>query len=177
MTADSWARCSPPSPSSRLVEEGDLKLTTKLGELVPKSNKDWHQTTVQQLLSHTAGLPEYVLYETIRLTDDWEEPTFFEVMADKPLDFEPGTEFQYSNTNFYMAQLMAEAATKEPWFDLLKKHVFTPAGMTETGPLLSPDDIDNRKAQGYWIAQEGPDHSTDRKCPRFRLRPPFHHRR
>lgn len=137
----------------RLVEEGKISLDTTLGELVPNAHKDWHPATLQQLLSHTAGLPEYVLYEGIRLTDDWETPKFFEVMADKPLDYPPGTEFQYSNTNFYMAQLMAEKATGKPWSELLQTYVFQPAGMKETGHLLTAEDIEKRKAQGYWIAE------------------------
>lgn len=137
----------------KLAEENKLKLTDQLGQYVSEVPDSWKTATVSQLLAHTAGLPEYVLYDGIQLTQDFELPKYFEVMADKPIDFAPGTEFQYSNSNFFMLKLIAEKASKKSFTELLITYVFSPADMTETGPLLAPDVLEKRKATGYWISQ------------------------
>lgn len=153
----------------RLYEEGKLKLTDTLGDYVPEVNSTWKKATVAQMLSHTSGLPEYVLYPGITLLENFRQKKWFEVMADKPLDFDPGSEFQYSNTNFFMLMLIAEKATGRPWPDLLTQYVLKPAGMTETGPELSAQQIESRKPVGYWIedtvepiqpAGKSPDHGS-----------------
>ena len=135
----------------RLVEENKINLKDPLGKYVTEVPDEWESATLQQLLSHTAGLPEYVLYPGIGLVDNFDQETWFKTMADKPLDYKPGSEFQYSNTNFFMAMLMAERATKQKWADLLTTYVLKPAKMVETGPQLTQKVIDQRKAQGYWI--------------------------
>lgn len=137
----------------KLVEEGKLKLTDTLGKYVKEVPEEWKSATIQNLLSHTSGLPEYVLYPRIGLVDSFDMKTWYEVMADKPLDFKPGTEFQYSNSNFFMLKVIDEKASSKKFEDLLKSSVFTPAKMTETGPLLKAKD-DARKPVGYWITQE-----------------------
>ncbi|MBX3114680.1 MAG: beta-lactamase family protein [Fimbriimonadaceae bacterium] len=137
----------------KLVEQGKLKLTDTLGKYVKQVPEEWKSATVQNLLSHTSGLPEYVLYPRIGLIDSFDMKTWYEVMSDKPLDFKPGSEFQYSNSNFFMLKVIDESASGKKFDDLLKSSVFTPAKMTETGPLLTSKD-DARKPTGYWITQE-----------------------
>jgi len=137
----------------KLAEDKKLRLTDTLGKYVKEVPDEWESATVQQLLSHTSGLPEYVLYPRIGLIDSFDMRTWYEVMADKPLDFKPGSEFQYSNSNFFMLKVIAEKASGKKFEDLLKSSVFIPAKMTETGPLLKPKD-DARKPVGYWITQE-----------------------
>jgi CubicO group peptidase (beta-lactamase class C family) len=60
--------------------------------------------------------------------------------AKKPLDFEPGTKYQYSNTNFVIAGLIVEKASGMPLVEFLKRRIFTPLGMKsvmiiDEGPL------------------------------------------
>lgn len=138
----------------RLVEQNKLKLTDTLGMYVNDVPESWKKATISQLLSHTAGLPEYVLYDGIQLTQDFDMGTFYKVMADKPIDFAPGTEFQYSNTNFFMLMLIDEKASQKSFTSLLNDLVFKPAGMKETGPLLSQENLEKRQATGYWITQQ-----------------------
>src|SRR5260370_12093388 len=49
--------------------------------------------------------------------------------ARKPLDFDPGTEWQYSNTNFVIAGLIVEKASGMPLLQFLSEHIFAPLGM------------------------------------------------
>ncbi len=134
------------------VELGALKLTDTLGQYVETTPSDWKQVNIQQMLSHTSGLPEYVLYPGIMLMDDFETPKWFEIMANKQLDFIPGTEFDYSNTNFFMLKLVNEKVSGQTHETLLSKYVFRPSGMNSTAPL---DKLSTQtKATGYWIAEE-----------------------
>jgi len=88
--------------------------------------------TIRQLLSHTSGLQDY-----------WPQDYSFEAMetpvapqaivdrwAKKPLDFSPGTQWQYSNTGYVVAGLIAEKAAGEPLLALLQRRIFKPLGMT-----------------------------------------------
>jgi len=61
--------------------------------------------------------------------------------ADKPLDFDPGTRWQYSNTNFVIAGAIAEKVTGKPFFELLQEKIFRPLGMksvTDANPGFLP---------------------------------------
>lgn len=134
------------------VELGKLKLSDNLGKYVDSVPAEWQEVTVRQMLSHTSGLPEYVLYPGIMLMDDFETPKWFETMADKPLDFKPGSEFDYSNTNFFMLKLVNEKASGSTFDSLLKQFVFEPAEMMSTGRL---EQLETKvRPIGYWIDQE-----------------------
>src|SRR5208282_4871509 len=50
--------------------------------------------------------------------------------AKKPLDFDPGTEWQYSNTNFVIAGRIVEVVSGQPLFDFIAQRIFRPLGMT-----------------------------------------------
>lgn len=137
----------------KLAEKKLLSLDDRLGKYVTEVPDEWERVTLRQMLSHTSGLPEYVLYEGITLMEDFDGPKWFDVMKDKKLDFEPGGEFQYSNTNFFMAMLMAERASHKEFMALVGDYVFKPAGMRSTGPLKSLGEKAVR-ATGYWVEQE-----------------------
>jgi CubicO group peptidase (beta-lactamase class C family) len=64
--------------------------------------------------------------------------------AKKPLDFNPGDKWQYSNTNYVIAGVIAEKASGVPLYEFLQQHIFTPLGMksvTDTdSQSLGPSD-------------------------------------
>jgi len=86
-----------------------------------------------QLLTHTSGVPDYEeaggygVYET--------SPTPAEVYAivsDRPLDFEPGTRWSYSNTGYFLLSLVVQRVSGERFGDYLREHLFEPLGMRHT---------------------------------------------
>jgi D-alanyl-D-alanine carboxypeptidase len=88
--------------------------------------------SIRALLSHTSGVRDY-------WPQDYDPPEMLEPIdpreivarwADKPLDFAPGTSWQYSNTGYTIAGLIAEQAARQPLFVFLKSRIFTPLGMT-----------------------------------------------
>ena len=115
-----------------LQEEGKLSLDDKVAKFIPDLTRA-NEVTIRQLLSHTSGYQDYY-------PQDYTPPlmmkptTAAEIMdrwARKPLDFDPGTKWQYSNTNYVIAGAIVEKVSGTTVFDFLQKRVFAPIGMNE----------------------------------------------
>ncbi len=113
-----------------LQEEGKLKLDDAVGRYVPGLTRG-DEVTIRQVLSHTSGYQDFWA-EDYLMTPMMKPATAQQILdtwAKKPLDFEPGTQWQYSNTNFVIAGLIVEKVSGEKLFDFLGEHVFHPLGM------------------------------------------------
>jgi CubicO group peptidase (beta-lactamase class C family) len=113
-----------------LQEEGKLSLDDKVSKFLPDLTRA-NEVTIRQLLSHTSGYQDYWPQDYVmpgmlqpvtaqKILDQW---------ARIPLDFDPGTKWQYSNTNYVIAGLIAEKAAGMPLVDYLRKKVFVPLDM------------------------------------------------
>jgi CubicO group peptidase (beta-lactamase class C family) len=113
-----------------LAERGKLALDDPVSRFVPNLTRG-NEVTIRQLLSHTSGYQDYwpqdyvppFMLQSItadKILDQW---------ARKPLDFDPGTDWQYSNTNFAIAGLIVEKASGEPLLQFLSERIFAPLGM------------------------------------------------
>jgi CubicO group peptidase (beta-lactamase class C family) len=114
-----------------LEEEGKISLDDPVGKYVPGLTGG-DKITIRQLLSHTAGYQDY-WPEDYAMTPMFKPATsqyILDTWAKKPLDFTPGTQWQYSNTNFVLAGEIIQKVTGHPVTDLLTKRVFQPLGMT-----------------------------------------------
>ena len=143
-----------------LVDEGRMSLDDKLSTWFP-SLTGASTTTVRQLLTHTAGYPDYY-------PQDYVVPAMKKAISPddlvrrwgtQPLDFPPGTAWQYSNTGYVIAGRIVEKVSGERLFDFLTTRIFKPLGMT------SATDYDRRDvgpagATGYVRAEFGPLEST-----------------
>jgi D-alanyl-D-alanine carboxypeptidase len=91
-----------------------------------------NEVTIRQILSHTSGYQDY--WPEDYLMTPMTKPTtarqILDTWATKPLDFEPGTEWQYSNTNYVIAGLIVEKVSGEKLMEFLEEHIFHPLGMT-----------------------------------------------
>lgn len=123
-----------------LQEQGKLSLDDKVGKFIPDLTRA-NEVTIRQLLSHTSGYQDYWPQDYVmpsmlqpvtarKILDNW---------ARKPLDFEPGTKWQYSNTNYVIAGLIVEKASGEPLLQFLQHKVFVPLNMKNVA------DIDKTK--------------------------------
>ncbi len=113
-----------------LQEQGKLSLDDKVGKFLPDLTRA-NDVTIREILSHTSGYQDfwpqdYVMPEMLQPTT---ARKILDVWARKPLDFEPGTKWQYSNTNYVIAGLIVEKASGEPLLQFLQQHIFTPLGM------------------------------------------------
>jgi CubicO group peptidase (beta-lactamase class C family) len=132
-----------------LAEDGKLKLDDPVSRWFPELTRA-NEVTLRELLSHTSGYEDYAPQDyTIPA---WTKPTdptrLVREWAGKPLDFDPGTEWQYSNTNFVLAALIIEKASGMPYFDFLEQRVLKPVGIA--GSALNLDtERDRVEPQGY----------------------------
>jgi len=113
-----------------LQEEGKLKLDDAVGKYVPGLTRG-DEVTIRQILSHTSGYQDY--WPEDYLMKPMEQPTNAQSILDgwakKPLDFEPGTQWQYSNTNYVIAGLIVEKVSGKKLMDFLGEHIFHPLNM------------------------------------------------
>jgi D-alanyl-D-alanine carboxypeptidase len=101
---------------------------------------------VGQLLSMTSGYQDYWPQDYV--FPDMQRPTTADAImrrwAGKALDFDPGTQWQYSNTGYVMAAAIVERVAGMPFMDFLRQRIFTPLSMTsvanfDAGPLTQSD--------------------------------------
>lgn len=128
----------------QLIERGQLSIGSTLGELL---DMDLHQIdpqiTVEQLLCHTSGIPDY-FDESVM--EDYEElwrdfPNYrirksadlLPLFIEKPMMYPRGTRFQYNNTGYVVLALILERVTGMPFDELLSAQVFEVYGMKHTG--------------------------------------------
>ncbi len=114
-----------------LVQDGKVKLDDPVGKYLPELTRA-NEVTMRQVLSMTSGYqdfwPEdYVMTSMMKPTDPQQ---ILDVWAKKPLDFEPGTQWQYSNTNYVIAGRIAEIVGGKPLIEQLQERIFRPLKMT-----------------------------------------------
>jgi len=111
----------------------------------------WNAITVRQFLTHTSGLPNYRAFlNYARLSDPkYRQPnSAVSLLASKPLDFPPGTRFEYSNTNYYLLGQLIEKVSGQSYGAYLASRQFQAAGMTATR-LSDPPALVPNQAVGY----------------------------
>jgi len=113
-----------------LQQQGKLSLDDSVGKYVPGLTRG-DEVTIRQILSHTSGYQDY--WPEDYLMTPMMKPTTTQQIVDtwakKPLDFDPGTQWQYSNTNYVIAGLIVEKVSGQKLMDFLEEHIFHPLGM------------------------------------------------
>ena len=138
-----------------LVEDGRVDLDDGIHEYLPDLPSEWLGVTVRQLLTHTSGIPDYEeiqTYEAYRFRFTPEE--IIRVAHSRPMDFEPGTGWYYSNTGYFLLSLIVERIEGRPLGPVLRSRIFEPLGMNQTR-LADPEDIIPHRASGYWVDRMG----------------------
>lgn len=126
-----------------LEAEGKLSLDDPVAKYLPTLTAA-DRITLRQLLAHTSGYRDYWPqdFDFALMAEPVTPMQILERWAMAPLDYEPGTQWQYSNTGYTAAGLIAEQVAEEPLFDYLQRKVFEPLGMDvlDTDAGLGPDD-------------------------------------
>ena len=114
-----------------LGEEGKLSLDDRLVRWLPELTRA-NEVTLRQLLSMTSGYQDFWPQDYVMpmMLEPVTPPVILERWGRKPLDFEPGTRWQYSNTNYVIVGVIVEKASGMALFDFLKNRIFAPLGMT-----------------------------------------------
>src|SRR5262249_18452443 len=115
----------------QLVQEGKVHLDDPLIKYLPDyPNKDLAtKVTIQHLLTHTGGTgdifgPEFAAHRLeIRTLDD-----YVKLYGARPLRFDPGSKWEYSNYGFLLLGIVIEKASGQSYYDYVRDHVYKPAG-------------------------------------------------
>ena len=128
-----------------LQEDGRLSLDDRVAKWFPQLTRA-ADVSIRQLLSMTSGYQDYWPQDYV-FTDMQRPAPAREIMqrwAEKALDFEPGSKWQYSNTNYVIAASIVERAAGMPFMQFLQQRIFTPLKMTSVADFdrapLGPDD-------------------------------------
>lgn len=150
---------------NQLVKEGKVALDDKLGDVlsgVPVEAAD--EITVQQLLRHTSGIPDF--FETGKF-GDFDFTTYY-----APIDLvkaagtlpRTDTGFHYSNTNYVLLGMVIEKVTGHSYRAELQRRIFTPFGMRDTYlPVRPPEGIVGPHGHGYFPDGKGVLRDVDRQ--------------
>lgn len=121
-----------------LVDEGVLSLDDTIGDLLPDLPAAWHPVTVEQLLAHTSGLPDYTesqaMFDALIASPIIAPPPreLLEFVAGEDLNFTPGTEYRYSNSDNIAIGLIAEATLGAGYEQTIRAKVARPLGLGRT---------------------------------------------
>ena len=147
-----------------LVQQGKLSLDDPVSKWFPELTRS-SEVTVRNLLSHTSGYQDYAPQDYTIPT--WTHPTTANAIihewATKPLDFDPGTQYQYSNTNFNIVGLIVEKASGQPFWQFLSTNVLRPLGLDHTIDLDTQHD--QLEPTGYMRNALGPLRPAQSEAP------------
>jgi CubicO group peptidase (beta-lactamase class C family) len=137
---------------AQLVEQGKLAYTDTVAKLLPDyPNKEVAaKVTVHHLLTHTSGLGNYFNSKFMETAKDKFRAVsdYLPLFTSKPLLFEPGARWQYSNAGFMLLGAIVEKVSGQNYFDYVREHIYQPAGMTNTDAYEMDSDTPNM-ATGY----------------------------
>jgi CubicO group peptidase (beta-lactamase class C family) len=113
-----------------LAEQGKLSLDDPVGHWLPDLTRA-NEVTIRQVLSMTSGYQDYWPQDYVMpsMMKPVSPEEILKGWAQKPLDFEPGTKWQYSNTNYVAAGEIVERLSGMSLLDFLHRRVFDPLGM------------------------------------------------
>lgn len=139
-----------------LQERGQLDLDAPVKSWLPNAPAGWDAVTVRHLLSHTSGIPDFTRaedYERLKTL-----PTTTEALLsrfrERPLEFQPGEGFAYSNSGYVVLTAVIEAVSGQSYADFLAANIFAPLGMGDSG-YDRADVVLPKRAAGYGLTRDG----------------------
>lgn len=130
-----------------LQSSGQLDVQDPICRYLPECPDSWQEITIHHLLSHTSGIPnltEFPNFKTFKAMPSTPEQTIAR-FKDKPLDFQPGKKWHYSNSGYVLLGYIIEQVSGQSYEMFLQQNIFVPLGMTSTGY----DHNDGSLATGY----------------------------
>ncbi|HEX8233869.1 MAG TPA: serine hydrolase domain-containing protein [Caulobacteraceae bacterium] len=142
----------------QLVQEGKVSLDDRLSKYVPELPQA-EKVTLYQLLTHTSGIPDYAedpagaATKAVRRSPA--EMVAWIGRLEPRFQFEPGTAWRYSNSNYWLLGVVVERVRGAPLAQVYRERLFKPAGLTHTA-FDEPADIVPHRARGYrWSKEAG----------------------
>jgi CubicO group peptidase (beta-lactamase class C family) len=135
----------------QLVEQGKLELSAKIAKYLPNLPVEWRNVTVKQLLTHTSGLPDIMNGNTGQLISSEGAKASWELVKQRPLDFETNTQFRYNQTNYLLIGKIIDSLSDQAFTDYITQHQLRKASMkrTEEAGFSNLRDVITHSARRY----------------------------
>ncbi len=141
----------------QLIEEGKLRLDGHISDYLPDYPKPAGETvTIRHLLTHRSGIPNYLRdipeFRSQRMglqCRTYEPAQFVEIFSERDLRFEPGSQFEYCNSGYYLLGAITEEVTGKSYEENLQERILLPLGMEGTG-YVQPGVLVPKRAFGYY---------------------------
>lgn len=116
-----------------LQQDGKLSLDDKVSRYLPTLTRA-NEVNIRQLLSHTSGYQDFWPQDYVppMMLKPTTPQGILDIWAKKPLDFEPGTRWQYSNTNYTIAAMIVEKVSGMPFYEFVTRRILQPVGLQST---------------------------------------------
>lgn len=132
-----------------LEEAGKLNITDLIKKHIPDTPSTWNNITIFNLLNHSSGIPDYSsFFDFVSTTTTKTPKQLIELFRNKPLDFQPGTQFSYSDSGYVLLGYLIETKCDQSYEDFVTKNIFKPLGMDDSG-CDSHSTIISHRASGY----------------------------
>lgn len=139
-----------------LQQQGKLSIDDTVSKWLPQLTRA-NEVTLREVLSHTSGYQDYYAedYSMPPMKNPTTAGAILDNWAKKPLDFDPGTQWQYSNTNYVIAGKIVEIVSGMPLMKFLQQNIFTPLNMRS---VMDSDQhaLEQTDARGYIRYALGP---------------------
>ncbi|WP_242948260.1 serine hydrolase domain-containing protein [Clostridium frigidicarnis] len=155
----------------QLIEKGLLSFHTTIGQIL---DFDLHEIdkniTIDQLLNHTSGIPDYFDEDVMDEYDElWVDYPMYKIRSsydilplfiEKPMQYPKGSRFKYNNSGYVMLGIIIEKVTGEKFDDYIKENIFKPCNMNDTG-YFELDRLPAKCANAYIYDEERGDFKTN----------------
>jgi CubicO group peptidase (beta-lactamase class C family) len=117
-----------------LVEEGKIKLDDDITVYLPDYPTRGKKITIEHLLTHTSGIVSYTGKPGYRssMANDLTVQQMIDSFKNDPLDFEPGSRYQYNNSGYFLLGAIIEKVSGKPYYKFVEERIFVPLGMNNT---------------------------------------------
>ena len=141
-----------------LQERGTLHVQDHLCLYISSCPQDWQPITIEQLLTHTSGIPDYTNFPDFAVT--WTQAVTVEQLIARfknmPLDFSPGSTFRYSNSGYVLLGYIIERVSHMSYATFLQTQIFDPLALRNTGYDMQYPSLPQH-ATGYYPGYVKPD--------------------
>ena len=145
-----------------LEQEGKLNVNDKLSKYI-KDFPNGDKITLHMLLSHTSGMTTN-FDDVIENAVPYEKDTLLSVIKKIKLGFEPGTDYTYCNSNYFLLAYIVEQVSKQSYSTFLTQHIFSKANMLNT-LIDNFDTLVTKRAVGYGFDNGHYIHESNRYIP------------
>jgi CubicO group peptidase (beta-lactamase class C family) len=154
----------------QLIETGRLAFNAIIGDILDFDLKSIDKNiTIQQLLNHTSGIPDYFDESIDEYAELWQDFPNYKIrksmdlvplFIDKPMRYKAGDKFQYNNTGFVVLGLIIEKTTGMLFDEYLHRNIFVPCGMINTG-YYELDRLPRKCANAYIFDEKRNEYYTN----------------